>query len=65
MNPSVIIAAIEAAERLITFIFTAINEAKRTSAWTPEQEAQVDARIADAFAKPHWQIATERKPEAN
>ena len=55
MTPEAILAAIDAAIRLIEFISKVRDQAVRTSEWTPAEEAAVDARLQAAFKSPAWQ----------
>ena len=54
MNPAIILAALDAALKLLDFITKARAEAARTGEWTPAQDAEVDAKLMAAFASPHW-----------
>lgn len=56
MNPLLIIAAIEAATKLLEFISKARQQAARTKEWTPEEEAKVDANLEELKKKASWQI---------
>lgn len=56
MNPVMIAALVEAAVELTKLIPQVVKDLKRTGELTPEQEAALDAKIAELPTKEHWQI---------
>jgi len=56
VNAVAIIALIEAAIMLVSKIPDAIQTLKKSGELTPEQEAQLDAKIAELASKPHWRL---------
>jgi uncharacterized coiled-coil DUF342 family protein len=56
MQPTVILALIEAALALIDKIPSAVQALKQTTELTPEQEAQLDQRIAQLKDQAHWKL---------
>jgi uncharacterized coiled-coil DUF342 family protein len=57
MQPTVILALIEAALALIEKIPSAVQALKQTTELTPEQEAQLDQRIAQLKDQAHWKLS--------
>ena len=53
--PAVVIAAIDGLSKLMVLLQGWIAEAKRRKEWTPEEEAQIDAQMEEAFKQAHWQ----------
>lgn len=58
MNPLIIVMAIDAAMKLLDFVVKAREQASRTAEWTPEQAAEIDAKLAAAFAADYWKPRT-------
>lgn len=56
MNAVAILALIEASIALIEKLPGAIAALKQTAELTPEQDAILDAKIAELKTKAHWQI---------
>lgn len=56
MQPAVILALIEAALALIERIPSAVQALKQSAELTPEQEAQLDQRIAKLKDQAHWKL---------
>ena len=54
MQPIVILALIEAAIALIEKIPAAVTALKQSAELTPEEEAQLDQRIAALKDQAHW-----------
>ena len=56
MQPSVILALIEAAIALVEKIPSAVQALRQSAELTPEQEAQLDERIAKLKDEAHWKL---------
>jgi hypothetical protein len=56
MQPAVILALIEAAIALVEKIPSAVTALKQSAELTPEQEAQLDERIAKLKDQSHWSL---------
>lgn len=56
MGAAEILALVGAAIALIDKIPPAIAALKQSAEMTPEQEAELDAKIAELRTKAHWQI---------
>lgn len=56
MNPTEIIALIDAFVALAAKLPTAIEALKRNTELTPEEEAALDQRIAQLKTLPHWRV---------
>lgn len=56
MEPTAILALINAALQLVEKIGPLIAALKQNQELTPEQEAELDARIATLKNQPHWQL---------
>jgi hypothetical protein len=54
VNAAAIIALIDAAITLANKIPDAVKVLKKSGELTPEQEAALDAKIAELDSKPHW-----------
>ena len=54
MTPAEISLAIQGVSVLIKLISEAAKQAKRDGEWTADEEAAVDAQIAEAFKADHW-----------
>ena len=56
MQPAVILALIEAAIASVEKIPSAVTALKQSAELTPEQEAQLDERIAKLKDQAHWKL---------
>ena len=56
MNPTQILALVNAALLLIEKIGPAVSALKQSAELTPEQEAELDKRLADIKSAAHWQV---------
>ena len=56
MQPAVILALIEAAIALVEKIPSTVQALKQSAELTPEQEAQLDERIAKLKDQAHWKL---------
>lgn len=62
MNPSVILAAIAAIRELLVFVNTTKTTLRMNKELTPEQEAELDRKLEEAFMHaPHWQPRNARE----
>lgn len=52
---AIISTSLSLAEHLYEYITSLVNTAKQDAELTPEQEAEIDARMAATFASPAWQ----------
>lgn len=55
MDPATILALVSAAIALVEKIPGAIETLKQNAELTPEQEAELDQKIAELKTKAHWQ----------
>ena len=53
-DAALVMALIAAAMRLLELAQKARDEARRTKEWTPEEEADVDGKLSQAFNSDHW-----------
>lgn len=58
MTPEQIFAAMSAAQLLIKLASDAVEKAKERGEWTPQQEAEFDAKLAEARQQAHWKPTT-------
>ena len=56
MNPLLIAALVSAAVELTKLVPQVVQQLKKTGELTPEQEAELDRKIAELPTKEHWQI---------
>ncbi len=56
MEISVVLAAIQAAMKIIDWVAKMKANAAQTGAWTPAERAKVDAEFAAMQASPAWQV---------
>lgn len=54
VSPVVVIALLDGLMRLIGLVNGMVGEAKRNKEWTPAEEAEIDAKMEQAFKQPHW-----------
>jgi hypothetical protein len=54
MTPAIIAAALDAVLRLLEVVTSIRAQAARTGEWTPEEEAEIDAKLQAAFASDAW-----------
>lgn len=52
---ALILKLLETAGGLYATAMEVREAARQSAALTPEQEAELDAKIQDAFGSPHWQ----------
>ena len=56
---TLVIAAIQAGEKILDFVQKSRDNAKQTGAWTDEESAAVDAAWAGMVAKKAWKTDEE------
>jgi hypothetical protein len=55
MNAAGVIAALDAVSTLLEFINEQARKARERGEWTPEEEAEYDAKATKVYASPEFQ----------